>query len=190
MNSGASNPTFPDSNLPFVDLPSESRLVTALQHEDMVEVNDHITSTGSLDIYCCELPNAGSYSDSGLANLNRNLADELVRRHAKEATDSKKFETTVKPYSPKLVTAAARILAVEVNVFTNSGGHDTRRLGKTLRQVLDCLPLNERTTKVVVSRAVYNDEGNSFENRHITVTLFVNVRTGRAVVFYMVEGSK
>lgn len=175
------------SKLPFVDLPSSDKLIEAANSDDVQGLIDEVISTGVLGIHCFKLPNSRQYTDQMLTDLNLQLARELVKHRSDESVDGMKFETTVKPYSPKLITKTARIVSVEVNVFTDKGGVETRRIGKSLRKALTCLPLNESTTKVVSSRAVYNDEDTDGD-RHLTVSLYLNLHTGRAMAFYLVEG--
>lgn len=169
---------------PFANLPAGDQLLAG--DDDALEMfADTLITTGTLTVYRLRLPDAASYDDARLTDLVQRLARTLVAEHGDDETEEElPFETTVQPYSRELATETAGRIAGEVNCSE----FDLEPVGEMLSPVLACLPASETTTKVVSSRAAYEDEDFGGE-RHITVTLFVDLNTGRALALYMREGS-
>jgi hypothetical protein len=176
----------------FIDPPKDGKFATSVLCKAREELIDSVISTGSLGIHprLLELdPSVTALSDAQLVAALRQEAKDLIKYHTygEETGEDLIFDTSLEPYSQPCVKAAAKIISVEVNAFTDTDEEETNRISGDLAKILKGLPVNASTTKVASARAVYNDEDED-NKRHVTVTIFANLRTNRAVVFYMVEG--
>jgi hypothetical protein len=168
------------------EAPEEDKLHAAVNSDSVQDLIDGVISSGVLAIRALTVK-AGEANDEQLSRFIVELAHLLVKEHADESAAELTFTTTIESFSDEAVVNTAKIIANEVNDYTNAGDNETRRIARVLKRLIRELPTNPRTTKVVSTRAIYPGDDNQDE-RHLTVTLYLNTRTGRAVAFYMVEG--
>jgi hypothetical protein len=168
------------------EAPESDKLHAAVNSDKVQALKDEVISSGVLGIRALIIK-SGESNDEQLSRFIVELAHLLVSEHADESAAGLQFTTKIENFSNASVVRTAKIIASEVNAFTNKDGVETKRITRTLKRITRELPANPRTTKVVSTRAVYPGDDNQDE-RHLTVTLYLNTRTGRAVAFYMVEG--
>jgi hypothetical protein len=172
----------------LVALPKSDDVAKAIRSDAAQEMVDGVISRGKLAIKAYELKNesnAFSIEDLKLAVLK--LTAQLHKRLRYESVKGMQFETAVQAVSDQHVASTAKIIGSEVCDFDPRNVKAFKATDETVRQILQSLPAGPKTAMIVTTRARYHDES-SDDMIHLTVHLYVNRRTRKAVAFYMVEG--
>jgi hypothetical protein len=175
----------------FIDPPADGDFAQAVLCDTRQEMIDNVITTGSLGISPLLVsPRAGTLDETRLNKEIVALSKELLASFGCEIpVDEIAFETAVVPYDATLLTTTANFIAKKVNVLTDRGGKETKRLAKDLATIVKPLAPTKSNTLVATAKAALPDENNDGETLQLNVTLFLNTKTGEAVVFYMREGT-
>jgi len=169
------NKARPKAEAAFKPLPDSDPVSQSLEGEGCQELRDEVISSGSLYFRALDVP-------KDPCQAGKALTQEMA---AEDGGTAQAIECSEKPFSPAALTKTARLIAGEVNDYTDTGGEETKRIQGTLSDVLASLELNRTNGKVITARTEVSQDD---ESRHLTTTLFYNTDSHKAIAILTCEG--